>query len=78
MWIKGQILGELGIETEKLLFVEHHLSHAASTFFASPYKEAAILTVDGVGEWTTTTIGKATADSHGRGENKIDLLNEIR
>ena len=78
LWIKGQILGELGIETEKLLFVEHHLSHAASTFFASPYKEAAILTVDGVGEWTTTTIGKATADWDGSGENKIDLLNEIR
>ena len=78
LWIKSQILGELGIETEKLLFVEHHLSHAASTFFASPYKEAAILTVDGVGEWTTTTIGKATADWDGSGENKIDLLNEIR
>ena len=78
LWIKGQILGELGVEAEKLLFVEHHLSHAASTFFASPYKEAAILTVDGVGEWTTTTIGKATADWDGSGENTIDLLKEIK
>ena len=41
----------------KLLFPEHHLSHAASTFFPSPYKEAAILTIDGVGEWNTATIG---------------------
>lgn len=41
----------------KLLFPEHHISHAASAFFASPYKESAILTIDGVGEWNTTTIG---------------------
>ena len=39
-----------------LLFSEHHISHAASAFFASPFKEAAILTIDGVGEWNTTTI----------------------
>jgi carbamoyltransferase len=42
----------------QLLFPEHHLSHAASAFFPSPYEEAAILTVDGVGEWATTTIGR--------------------
>ena len=78
LWIKGMILGELGVEAEKLLFVEHHLSHAASTFFASPYEEAAVLTVDGVGEWTTTTIGKATADWDGSGHNTIELLNEIK
>lgn len=41
----------------RLLFTEHHLSHAASAFFASPFKEAAILTIDGVGEWATATIG---------------------
>lgn len=41
----------------KLLFPEHHLSHAASTFFASPYEESAILTIDGVGEWSTASIG---------------------
>ena len=40
----------------KLLFSDHHLSHAASAFFPSPFKEAAILTIDGVGEWTTTSI----------------------
>lgn len=45
------------------LFPEHHVSHAASAFFASPYEEAAILTIDGVGEWNTTTIG------YGKGTN---------
>ena len=61
LWIKGELLTKLNIPDEKLLFVEHHLSHAASAFFCSPYEEAAVLTVDGVGEWTTTTLGKATA-----------------
>ena len=54
-----------------LVFVEHHESHAASAFLPSPFKEAAILTIDGVGEWSTTTIGE------GRG-NKIELKQEIR
>ena len=62
LWIKGQILTRLDIPDEKLLFVEHHLSHAASAFFCSPFDEAAILTVDGVGEWTTTAIGHGTAE----------------
>jgi carbamoyltransferase len=53
-----------------LLFSEHHLSHAASAFFPSPFEDAAILTVDGVGEWATTTICKG----HG---NKIDILQEL-
>jgi carbamoyltransferase len=61
LWIKGQILSTLDLPDAKLLFVEHHLSHAASAFFCSPYAEAAIITVDGVGEWTTATIGKGTA-----------------
>src|SRR5919106_1518481 len=63
---------------QKLLFTEHHLSHAASAFFCSPYDEAAILTIDGVGEWTTTTVGKATADWDGRGKNHIELFNELK
>ncbi len=53
-----------------LLFPEHHLSHAASAFYPSPFAEAAILTVDGVGEWATTTIG------HGK-ENTITMLKEL-
>ncbi len=55
---------------KKLLFTEHHLSHAASCFFPSPFKEAAILTMDGVGEWTTTSV------SIGK-HNKIDIIKEI-
>ncbi|HVN48842.1 MAG TPA: carbamoyltransferase [Bacteroidota bacterium] len=56
LWIPQKIREELG-DTAKLLFVEHHLSHAASAFFVSPFSEAAILTADGVGEWETTTQG---------------------
>ena len=50
----------------KFLFPEHHLSHSASAFFSSPFEEAAILTIDGVGEWTTASIsrGKATLLSY--------------
>ena len=78
LWIKGHILTTLNIPDEKLLFVEHHLSHAASAFFCAPYEDAAILTVDGVGEWTTTAIGKATADWDGKGKNHIELFEEIK
>ena len=55
----------------KLLFTEHHLSHAASTFYVSPFEEAAILTIDGVGEWATTSIGM------GKGR-EIRFLKEIK
>jgi carbamoyltransferase len=54
----------------KLLFTEHHISHAASAFFASPFNDAAILTMDGVGEWTTTSL------AHGHGSN-LEILKEI-
>ena len=78
LWIKSLLMKQLGLPEERVLFVDHHMSHAASAFFASPYDEAAILTVDGVGEWTTATIGQATADWDGQGRNEIQLLNEIR
>jgi len=55
----------------KFLFPEHHLSHAASAFYASPYSTAAILTIDGVGEWATASI------SVGKG-NSIEMLKELR
>lgn len=77
LWVKKELLKSLNTSPNKLLFVEHHLSHAASSFFCSPYEEAAILTVDGVGEWATATIGKGTA-SWSNGDNGIDLFNEIR
>lgn len=49
--------------TERLLFSEHHLSHAASAFFPSPFEEAAVLTMDGVGEWTTTSLAIGNGSS---------------
>jgi carbamoyltransferase len=57
LWVASTLQSELGIDREKILFSDHHVSHAASAFFCSPYEEAAILTVDGVGEWTTTAYG---------------------
>ncbi len=57
LWIASTIEAELRIPKEKVLFCEHHLSHAASAFLCSPFDEAAILTVDGVGEWVTGTYG---------------------
>ncbi|MGD8865960.1 MAG: carbamoyltransferase N-terminal domain-containing protein, partial [Anaerolineales bacterium] len=81
LWIKSQILTKLDLPENKLLFVEHHLSHAASALFCSPFDEAAILTIDGVGEWTTATIGYGTADWPGNEHphpNAIDLFGETR
>jgi carbamoyltransferase len=65
-------LSQLGLNchTIQFLFPEHHLSHAASAFFPSPFHEAAILTIDGVGEWATTTIGSGSG-------NQIKILREI-
>jgi carbamoyltransferase len=78
LWIKNLIEEKLGITSKRILFCQHHLSHAASSFFCSPFSEAAILSVDGVGEWTTTGLGRATADWNGRGRNEIQLFEEIR
>jgi carbamoyltransferase len=71
LWVKNLIQQKLGIPGERLLFSEHHLSHAASTFLCSPFEEAAILTVDGVGEWATATYGI------GRGTD-ISIFKEIK
>ena len=70
LWIKEIIKKELGYEG-KIIFPEHHESHAASAFFPSPFESAAILTADGVGEWTTTSFGR------GKG-NKIEILGDIK
>ena len=69
LWLPDVIKKELGYEGQ-VLFTEHHQSHAASAFFPSPFEEAAFLTLDGVGEWTTTSYGL------GRG-NKIKIMGEI-
>ncbi|MBN1471466.1 MAG: carbamoyltransferase [Syntrophaceae bacterium] len=65
-----QDIGNCDRKKIKLLFPEHHLSHAASAFFPSPYKKAAILTIDGVGEWCTASIGQGDG-------NKISILKEM-
>jgi len=78
LWIKSQLLNELEIPSRKLLFVEHHLSHAASAFFCSPFQESAIITADGVGEWATTTVARGRSDWDGTGVNRIDLLSDLR
>lgn len=79
VWIKEKLfmkrllreeMAKLGARDKPFLFPEHHLSHAASAFYPSPFPEAAILTLDGVGEWATTTIG------HGRGKD-ISILREL-
>ncbi len=70
VWMKELIRQELGCDC-KIFFPEHHESHAASAFFPSPFSEAAFLTIDGVGEWTTTSYGV------GRG-NQIQILAELR
>jgi carbamoyltransferase len=57
VWIADTLQSHLGLPRAKVLFSEHHLSHAASAFLCSPFDEAAILTVDGVGEWTAATCG---------------------
>ncbi len=57
LWVGSKIETELGVPKERVLFGEHHLSHAASAYLCSPFDEAAILTVDGVGEWITASCG---------------------
>jgi carbamoyltransferase len=79
VWIKEKLfmrrllaehLRELGDASVPIYYPEHHLSHAASAFYPSPFADAAIVTVDGVGEWATTTIG------HGRGK-EVEILQEL-
>ena len=77
LWMKERLYAEreirsgLGGYAGKLLYTEHHEAHAASAYYPSPFNEAAILTVDGVGEWATATIGV------GRGA-ELELLEEMR
>lgn len=70
LWIPSLIRKKLEYEDEVLL-IEHHLSHAGSSFLVSPFKEAAILTIDGVGEWSSGAYGKGK-------ENQIELFYEMR
>ncbi len=70
LWIRDLISKELDFNG-KIIFPEHHEAHAASGFFPSPFKEAAILTMDGVGEWATSSFGVGNG-------NRIDILKDIR
>jgi carbamoyltransferase len=69
LWMREHIRDEIDYDG-RVLFTEHHECHAASAFFPSPFRKAAILTIDGVGEWATASIG------HGEG-NRIRMLKEI-
>ena len=71
LWIKTDIKKYLKGFNGEIIFPEHHMSHAAHAFYTSPFEEAAILTVDGVGEWTTASFGTAK-------NNTIQLTNDIR
>ena len=57
LWVRSIILDHLNVDPKKILFVPHHISHAASAFYPSGFEKSAVLTADGVGEWTTTTYG---------------------
>ncbi len=70
LWIKTLIQDEIGF-AGKILFPEHHASHAASAFYASPFQNAAFLTMDGVGEWATTSYGIGNG-------NKMEVLADIK
>ncbi|MBI2442319.1 MAG: carbamoyltransferase [Candidatus Levybacteria bacterium] len=71
LWVRSTISEELKIDRKKILFVPHHISHAASAFYPSGFDDAAILTMDGVGEWTTTAIGVGDG-------TKIEIIEEMR
>jgi len=75
LFLKYMLIKEIkkidkSFDSNKLMFGEHHFSHAASAFYASPFEEAVVLTLDGVGEWATTTV------SIGKG-HKLDIIKEI-
>ena len=74
-WLDDRLIIPIILKKEmcyekEVFFIKHHLAHAASAFFSSPFKEAAIITADGVGEWATTTIGKGK-------DNEIQVSKEL-
>ena len=71
LWVQNLITDKIGVHPKKVLAIDHHASHAASAYYSSPFDDAAILTVDGVGEWATATFGTGSG-------NKLTLSREIR
>ena len=76
VWVKGIISSQLGVPRQKILFTDHHASHAAAAFLTAPTRRAAILTADGVGEWATLTVGQGERRSDG--STSITLSREVR
>jgi len=76
VWVRGIIASHLGVPREKILFTDHHASHAAAAFLTAPTERAAILTADGVGEWATLTAGHGVRRADGG--TAITLAREIR
>ena len=71
LWVRSHIQSYLKVPKDKILFSDHHMSHAASSYYCSPFDDAAILTFDGVGEWATATVGVGEA-------NNITITDELR
>lgn len=72
LWLKNRIVDELELyDPSKICFTEHQLAHAASAFYPSPFEEAAVLTIDDVGEWATTSLCRGSG-------SQLELLSEIR
>jgi carbamoyltransferase len=78
LWIRDSLSRAAGIPPDRVLFIRHHESHAASAALCSPFDESAVLTIDGVGEWTTATVGTATTPRTGGGPSAIQLDSELR
>jgi len=78
LWVRRTLLEHLPIPPDRVLFSEHHVSHGASAMFCSPFEEAAVLTADGVGEWTTTALGRASAPRSPGSTSTFDLTAEVR
>ena len=76
VWVRGIISSHLGVPGHKILFTEHHQSHAAAAFLTAPTRHAAILTTDGVGEWATLSIGEGKRFESGK--TNITLHREIK
>ena len=72
LWVGPRLERAFGLAPGKVLFCEHHLSHAASAFFASPFDEAAVLVIDGVGEWATASVGRGRRGTDGGWELTLD------
>ncbi len=73
LWIRSTIVARLGIKPSRIMFCDHHVAHAASAVFAAPFSDTATLTIDGVGEWATATLGQASTDLDGHGRNALTL-----